>query len=219
MQRIAAFLVVFLNVAILLTPSMALAQVAVTPSPTTTMRNQRSAQRQQLQTQREQLKTTIEQQREAFRTQLNKLRDEKKKQIIERLDGKLASLNQNATTRMNAAVEKMATISARVQQELINLKAQGVNTASAEAALTQAEAALASASAAVNAQATKTYTFKLTTDINARANVGQTVSLLRQDLRKTHATVVAAKQALMNVVQEMARLKNPGLPPATQSAR
>ena len=142
-----------------------------------------------------------------FQEKLSGMSDERKKSLIQRIDAKLTELNNRRTTHMLNALTRLEAILAKIQEEAEVVKAGGATTTTLDAAITEAQAALTTAKEAVMAQQAKDYAIELTTEAQARATVGKSVSGLQADLRTTRQAVIAAKQAVKNAAMELAKLR------------
>ena len=166
--------------------------------------------------------TTAQAKREQFKEKLQTIRDTQKVVVVQRLDNQFIKINNTSTDRWTTALEQMSGMVERASSQAANLEESGVNTAALDLAITRAQTAITTAQTAVSNQAGKSYVLTITTETALRANVGATVSQLRQDLRTTHNSVVAAKRAVMQVVKALAVATNePGrlsLPQAADSA-
>lgn len=146
-----------------------------------------------------QLKEKMQAAREQFKTKLEQIKDTTKKAVVERMDTRLAAINQNQTGRMLDRLNRLTNVVNRLQQEITSLKTAGKDTSNAEDLLVQAQTAIETAKAGVTAQAEKSYAITLTDETGLRGDVGTTVSQLKTDLAKTHQTVIDAKQAVIKV--------------------
>jgi len=232
-----------LLVALLLTPSVVYAEgedvvTTITPtvSTTTSLKDIRQKQRQELKTLRETQKTALAQQRNAtdmkvaafrdelklkrqefsasqsalraqFKANLRLIKDARKKTIVEGIDTKLTQINQKRTDRMADALDKMTGFLNRLQARVDTLTQEGKDTTSAQTALTSAATAIDTAKAAVASQAAKAYTAPITTDeTTLGTTVGGTFQQLKTDLQSVYELIHTAKQTLMKAVREVARL-------------
>jgi len=141
-----------------------------------------------------------------FRTKLAGIKDTKKKMIVERIDGRIASANAALTNKMTRALEKMSGFLERAKTRSTTFKSEGKDTTALDAAITAAENAITAAKAAIDEQKAKTYTAQISDETTLRNTIGTTVSLFRTDISAVHKLVVSAKQALSVVIREMAKL-------------
>lgn len=163
---------------------------------------------------------------DAKRTELQQklagIRDNQKTAIVQRLDSRFVNANNLATDRWTSALEVMSSMLERASSQAADLKDSGVNTFALDSALTRAQTALTTAETAVATQAQKTYVLNVTTEEALKMNVGSTVSQFRLDLSNTYNSVVAAKQALKQVMASLAAVANSAdnvqASPATNSA-
>ncbi len=177
--------------------------------------------REEIQKKRMESLNAAETKRNEFKQQLAGIRDNQKTATVQRLDTRFVSINNLITDRWVTALETMSGMVDRASSEAAGLEESGVNTNLLDAAVTRAQTAITTAQTSVTTQAGKVYVINITTEAGLRANVGATVSQFRTDIRNTHSSVVAAKQAVMQVVRALATAKLSGTTPspkATESA-
>lgn len=143
--------------------------------------------------------------REALRLRLQSIKDERRRLLTEKISTKAAEINTRRTNRWMEILNKLSAILQRLIDKVNAAKSQGKDTAAAEAAIATAEAKIALAEDAVASQAGKVYVANVTTDATLNNNVGSLISGLQSDLQAVHRLIIEAKQAVMNVVREMAR--------------
>ncbi len=142
---------------------------------------------------------------DAFKLRIEAIRDEKKKMLTERISSRSAQINIRRTNHWTEVLNKLSGILQRLEDKVNAAKTAGKDTGSAEAAIASAEAKIAEAQEAVLAQAGNVYTASITSDATLNSTVGTMVKQLQSDLQSVHKLVIEAKQAVMNVVREMAR--------------
>lgn len=153
-----------------------------------------------------QRKDAVQQKREEFKTRLQTIRNEKKKAAVERIDIKIANMNEAQTIRFTSILVKLQSILDRVSQKASEAKANGKDTTALDSSITTAQAVIDSAKTAVSAQAAKAYSIQISDEATLRNSVGATTSQFRKDLRDVHKAVVDAKQAVQNAVGELAKV-------------
>lgn len=151
-------------------------------------------------------KDAVQQKREEFKTRLQTIRNEKKKAAVERIDIKIANMNEAQTVRFTTVLTKLQSILDRVSQKVKTAAANGKDTTAADATILGAQTAIDGAKAAVSAQAAKTYTVQISDEATLRNSVGTTTSQFRKDLRDVHKAVVDVKQAVQKAVSELAKI-------------
>ena len=144
--------------------------------------------------------------REALKTKIQTLKDEKKKEVVERLNTKLTTVNANRTTNMSEILAKLNEILGKVTTKAADAKTQGKDTSVVDAAVSAAKDALTKAETAITTQAGKDYTLTITTETALKNTVGQTTSQMQVDLKATHATVVETKRAVSLAATELRKL-------------
>jgi hypothetical protein len=183
---------------------------AVTPTTTKVRPNNqviKDAFKQQLQENKDEMKDLMAQRKLALQGKLATLKDLRKKSVVERINSKLATVNETRTGRMSDALARMTERISRVEELGEVQRSSGKDMAAFDQAVADAKDAISEAQAAVDTQKAKDYTLTLTTEPMLKVNVGQTVKTAQTDLRTTHATVVAAKKALVAAVRELAKLQ------------
>lgn len=148
--------------------------------------------------------------RAEFREKLQTIRDQKKQVLVQRIDTKFSTINQKRTDRWVEVLEKLSSISARLDQKIASEEAAGKDVSTAQSALESANDAIATAQSTVSSQAGKEYTIEITSETGLKLAVGKVMSQLQTDLRATHKTVVDAKQAVMKAAREVKKLKGQG---------
>jgi hypothetical protein len=198
-----------------------IAQETTDISPTTTSpqspnKGMRKQIREAAKEQRVMLKEQRKEIKAEFKEKLSKFKDTRKQNAIQNIDQKLSMINAKRTSQMSLIVTKLEGILARIKEKSAALKANGGNTTNLDAAISQAQIAITTAKTNVSNQAAKQYTINLTTETQAKAAVGQTVSGMQADLRNARQSLIAAKQAVMKAATELAKAKSTITPTATQ---
>lgn len=155
---------------------------------------------------REAAKAQSQAQRAAFKQKLQSFKDARKKTLIERIDTKMATVNENRTDRMSEAIEKLKAVLAKITEKVDTAKQNGSDTTAADAAIAKAEASLTAAETAISGQAGKEYVLTLTDEASAKTTVGTMFRQLNADLQATHATVVSARQDVRDAAVEAVKL-------------
>lgn len=186
------------------------AQTATTGSAQTTAENSTSKLKQQVQLLQEQRKTAVTQarddakamiqtKREEFKTRIQTIRDQKKKVLVQRIDAKLAKINEKHTSKFSEVLTRLQGFLDKIKQSTADTKVLGDAAA--------AQIAIDTAKTAVDIQADKAYTMVITDDIALKLNAGTTVSQLRQDLTAVHKLIVDAKQAVQKLNMDRKLIK------------
>lgn len=148
---------------------------------------------------KEDAKVLIQAKRDEFKVKLQTIKDQKKKTLVERIDIKLAEVNEKQTTKYSEAL-------ARLQGFLDKIK-QSTTSATILTDISAAQTAIDTAKTAVEAQAAKTYVMIITDDATLKLNAGTTVSQLRLDLSAVYKLVINAKQAVQKLNTEKPKLE------------
>lgn len=139
--------------------------------------------------------------RAEFKEKLSELKDARKKEIVEKLDARFATVNKKATGRFLETLDKLSDILKGVQKKATEAKTAGKDTTEAQTSITAAQSAIDAAKTAVTTQSAKTYTITISTEDKLRMDVGTTASSLHADLRSVHKLVSDAKQAVVKAAR------------------
>lgn len=166
--------------------------------------------------QKEAIRIEFQAKRDEFHAKLQDLRDQRKKLIVDRVDKRLATINQNWVQRMNASILKLENLLSKFSARADKLKAEGKDTSDVDAAITDAETAIQVAKDVVEAQKAKEYVADLTNEENLRSTVGESMTNLRKDLKIAHDVIKVAKQKVIDVARAIAKINPSGdLPKST----
>lgn len=146
------------------------------------------------------------QRKEELRLRLQTIKDEKKKVLVTRINEKINKINKRRTDHMLKVLERLGRILDRLRQKVDIAKTNGKDVASVELAIDKAQTAVENARNAVGEQAPKAYQIDVTSEAVLRSSVGKVISGLQGDLRRVHALVIEAKQAVAKAVQLAARM-------------
>lgn len=153
-------------------------------------------------------KEMIKTKREGFKERLQTISDEAKRLLTERIDTKMAVVNQKTTTRFSTVLEKLESILNRIIATGQDLKVKGIDTAALDSATLSAQKAIDNAKSTVASQTAMIYIIQIASESALKSSVGSTVSQLRQDLKDVHKAVVDAKQAVQKAIMERAKLRS-----------
>lgn len=162
--------------------------------------------RQAIERAREEFKKTIEQKRvevkdkikakkDELKLELKKIKDERKKQVVEKIDTQLDSLNERWVDHFNRTLGQIEIVLGRITVNADELSGKGKDATSVFAAIESAKSAIASSRLAVGTQAGKTYTIIVNQEGTLKQDVGATRKALRADLEGVQATVKVARDA------------------------
>lgn len=140
---------------------------------------------------RDELKIIIQTKRDEFKTRIQTIKDQKKKALVERIDVKIARINEKQSSKFSETLTILQGFLDKIKQSTANTKVL--------ADITAAQIALDAAKTTVETQAGKAYTMEITGDTALRLNAGTVVSQLRQDLSAAHKLVIDAKQAIQKL--------------------
>ncbi len=146
--------------------------------------------------------------RKSFQQKVATIKDERKRQIIERIDNKLSTVNTNRTSQMSQNLEKLSSILAKIQERATIAQGDGKDISTVASAITKAETAIQAAKTAVEAQAGNEYVITITATGSAQLknSVGIIIKQLQANLSASHKLVVAAKQAVQTAHMTLAKI-------------
>jgi len=159
---------------------------------------------QTLQTEREARKTKIEEMqtnlkkmRDDFKAKIETIKDEHKKQLTEKIDLRMSTVNKNQTDRMTDALGKLTEHVNKLEERINKAKGSGVNVATVETLIATAKTAISTSLAIVEEQAAKDYVFTITDEKNLGASVKTSYDALSKDLKNAQDSLVKAKEAVV----------------------
>lgn len=146
-----------------------------------------------------------------FQERLQTISNEVTRRLVERIDTRMASVNQRVTNRFSAVLDKLQSILSRFVGKANLAKVKGIDTKQLDSAIEFAQGSIDDAKVMVASQAANLYVIEIASESALRNNVGSVVSQLRTALRNVHRAVVDAKQAVQKVVMEYAKIRGSGL--------
>lgn len=162
------------------------------------------------QAKREEVKATIQTKREEVKANIQKMRDTRKKQVVDRVQERLNSVNERRTEHFLNVLDRLLTVLDKIASRTEKAKAEGKDVASIETAVASARTAISSAESAVNTQKARVYQIAVTDDASAKGEVDAAVKQMHADLQATQDTVAAAREAVHNVYQQIKALVGQG---------
>jgi hypothetical protein len=133
-------------------------------------------------------KAAIEEHRENMRERLAAWKDKTKAEIAERIQDNLNALNARLTAHFDAQLDKMVSLMVRIEA--------GDTDNSGDADIEAANDAIVDAQEANDDQADNTYEVNVSTEANARVDVGAARKELHDDLKAVWDKVIAAREAV-----------------------
>jgi len=165
----------------------------------------REAFKEMLQTEKEERKTKIEEmrenfkkKREDFKERIKTIKDERKKQLTEKIDNRMSTVNKNQTDRMLNALERLTEHVNKLEERLVQAKANGVDVSEVEILIATAKNSISTALVAVEEQASKDYAFTIVDEKNLGQSVKSSFDSLSQDLKAVQKLLVKAKEDVVN---------------------
>lgn len=141
--------------------------------------------------------------REEIKANIQAMRDARKQKVVERVQERLGNVNERRMDHFDRVLNRLSTILDKIQSRTEKAKAEGKNVSSIETAISSARTALLTAQAAVDAQKVKIYQITVTDDGTAKGEVETVIKQLHADIKTVYDTVVAARQAVQNVYQQI----------------
>jgi hypothetical protein len=145
---------------------------------------------------------------EEFKMKISQISDARKKQLIERIDKNISSINTRSTSVMSNSLTRMTNILDNVKTKEATLPS-GSNTSALDASIVTATNAITAANLAVTTQSQKQYAATITDASNSAAlktPIMQMYSQFKTDITATYKTVLAAKLAVAKTVTELYKL-------------
>lgn len=156
-----------------------------------------------------------------FKSKLSQIKDSRKKQIAEKIDTNISTINTRSTTTMNNALTKMTNILNNIKAKEATVATGGANTAALDASITTATAAITTAQAAVTSQSQKQYTATITDASNSatlKSPFSQMFLQFKTDIMATFQTVLTAKMSVTKAAVELNKLIGGPAPQASSNA-
>jgi len=166
------------------------------------LRNERNKKAQDT---RSNARKTILDKREALKVDLKKIKDERKSQIVENTDKKLEKINDDRTNHLLDVLNNLEKALAKINVRISAAQGKGVDVSSAKKASEDAAKAIATARTAVEAQAAKVYKMTITDENKLKADVGNTIKKLQDDLKQVRIIVQSAHDAVRKAAVALAK--------------
>ncbi|MBI3955946.1 hypothetical protein HY339_01670 [Candidatus Gottesmanbacteria bacterium] len=141
--------------------------------------------------------------REEIKANIQARLDARKQQVVERVQERLSNVNERRTEHFLKVLDRLSAILDKIESRTEKAKAEGKNVTAIETAIASARTAISSAQSAVDAQKGKTYQITVTDDGTAKGEVEAMIKQLHADLKTVYDTIVAARQAVQNVYQQI----------------
>jgi len=144
--------------------------------------------------------------REKYQEKLQNIRDQRKRNIVEGVDSRIGEINKNRTAIMLRHLGKIEEVLAKIEARVAQAETNGKDISAVQTAIQKAKDAIAAAKAKIEEQAAKTYTIEITTEDRLGSAVSSVRATFASDLRITHQSVVAARQAVGEVLRTLASI-------------
>ena len=148
---------------------------------------------------------TILDKREVLKIDLKKIKDERKSQIVEKTDKKLEKINDDRTNHLLDVLNNLEKTLAKINIRISAAEAKGVDVSSAKTASLDAAKAIVAARTAVEAQAAKVYKMTITDENKLKADVGNTIKKLQDDLKQVRIVVQSAHDTVRKTAVALAK--------------
>ena len=143
--------------------------------------------------------------RETLKIDLKKIKDERKSQIVEKTDKKLEKINDNRTNHLFDVLNNLEKTLAKINVRISAAQTKGIDVSSAKKASDDAAKEITSARTAVEAQAAKVYKMTITDENKLKADVGNTIKKLQDDLKQVRIVVQSAHDAVRKAAVALAK--------------
>jgi len=138
--------------------------------------------------------------KEKLKAEVKKITDQNKAAAMLRVADQTGLVNEKVTAQMTAAVDKLEEILARIETRADEATAAGKDTVAADTVAGAAREAIAAARTAIEEQAAKIYEISFESEGTLRTDVGEVRRQMASDLKSTRQEVVAAREAVRNVL-------------------
>lgn len=184
------------------------------------MKEKREALADKIQQKRQEAQQKFQAKREAFQQKISTIKDERKRQLVERIDTKMNTVNTNRTNKMSENLEKLVNILDGIKEKAASAKENGKNTNTVDTVIAKAETAIQNAKTAVQTQAGKEYVITITSTGSGQLknSVGITTKQLQADLSASHKLMVLVKQAVQQAHMELSKVLGIPVAPASTSS-
>lgn len=170
------------------------------------MRQKREEFKARVEARREELKKRVEAKREELKERLKKIKDERKKQVVVRIDERLNAINANRVERFTENLDKIQKALDHVVTRTDKAADRGLDVTAVRTAVTNAQTAINASKAAIEAQASKTYTLTVNTEITLRSDVGVARQALHKDLQAVFETLRNAHDMVRRAAVALAQV-------------
>ena len=157
-------------------------------------------------------KERMEEKKLEMEKKLETFKDENKKRKVEQLQTKIADLNSKMIQNVTERIGKISSILDETVAKKASVNLNGQDATAFESAVTAAQTAILAAQDALALQSAKTYVVSITTESNAKNDVGATLKLMNTDRNTLNNAVVEARKAVSLVIQELAKLRRESVP-------
>jgi len=135
----------------------------------------------------------MSQRKEVFKERLMGIKDERKKEIAERVDYRMTTLNKRVTTLLGQALDRLTAITEKL---------------ASQTDVTKANEAITVAQVAVNEQAVKEYVIEFTDDDGLKVGATTAKETLKADLKVVRDLVGVARQAVKDALSAAQLVEN-----------
>ncbi|MFH0942877.1 MAG: hypothetical protein V1810_01760 [Candidatus Beckwithbacteria bacterium] len=143
---------------------------------------------------------------EEFKAKLGLIKDERKQKIAERINTQLAHLNKQITTHFTNVLTRLRALMDKLTVKIDQAKTDGLDTSKAEELMTLASAAIVKAEEAVKIQVKNEYVIEFTDESGLKVGASTAKQQLKTDLEAVRELVKAARQSVVDVLQELEAL-------------
>lgn len=136
----------------------------------------------------------------ALKAKLQKFRDKNKANKVEAINTNLATVNQNATSRMQNHLQQISSIVTKLKTWISEQEASGKDMSAAKNALTTLESDWSEAAASVSAQAGNDYTIAVNSETTVKDDAQASRNKLQNDLSAVHSQLMDLRTSLGNIL-------------------
>lgn len=143
------------------------------------------------------MQANLKEVRDDFKVKIKMIKDERKKQLTEKIDLRMSTVNKNQTDRMADALGKLTEHVDKLEERVAQAKEKGIDISSVELLISTAKTAVSESLAIVEEQAAKDYAFTIIDEKNLGQSVKTSYDALSKDLKNAQESLVKAKEAVI----------------------
>ncbi len=156
------------------------------------------------------LQINLLEQKQIFQQKLQQLSSQKEKQLLKKIDTKIASLSAKRANEMSISLQKLSTLLNKMIQKEHTFSQQEIDTSHFDTASISAQTALSTALQLVQTQQKKVYVIPTDNETTLKSSASATLIQLQSDLTALYTAVSDAKQQVLQVAKELRNMRKGG---------